>query len=312
MKYNNNCMHILSLLVNFGLFFIYYFWLAFRFLIISVKESRLHNLLLQPSPPFFIMAANRLSRLPISIALRTSRSIAGPSREKIGYQSRQIQTSIPSRGAWDGPLSQAKLNRYLIVAEDFPNPGALARRLEVRDAHMDDVRKGAEVGRVELGGGLLSRDFDDVPESDSPVYSLCGSAFVVQAENLEEVRKRVLQDEYVQAGAWDPTSIKIYPFLPAFFQPQAEQSSVKEQMDEIDRRTPRGVSQSRARLIRRNEVFIKDPRTSGAALNKADRATIQGSLRELRRTGGQKLGPRKATLDNLRKYSVPPMYSESA
>ncbi|PWN31786.1 uncharacterized protein FA14DRAFT_162667 [Meira miltonrushii] len=258
------------------------------------------------------MAANRFSRLPLSIALRPSRSIAGPSTERIAYHSRQFQTSSPSKGAWDGPLSQAKLNRYLVVAEDFPNPGALARRLEVRDAHMADVRKGAEVGRVELGGGLLSKDFRDVSESDSPVYSLCGSAFVVQAESLDEVRQRVLQDEYVLARAWDPSSLKIYPFLPAFFQPQAEQSSVKEQMDVIDRRTPRGISQSRAKLIRRNEVFIKDPRTSGAALNKADRATIQGSLSELRRVGGERAGPRKATLDNLRKYSVPPMYSESA
>jgi len=255
------------------------------------------------------MAANRLFSLPMSIALRSTRTIAGPSKENAV---RQFHSSIPSKGAWDGPLSQAKLNRYLVVAEDFPNPGALARRLEVRDAHMSDVRKGAEVGRVELGGGLLSKDFQDIGEMDSPVYSLCGSVFVVQAESLNEVRSRVLQDEYVQAGAWDPTSLKIYPFLPAFFQPQAEKSSVKEQMDLIDRRTPRGVSQSRAKLIRRNEVFIKDPRTSGAALNKADRAIIKGSLSELRRKGGESAGPRKATLNNLRKYSVPPMYNEGA
>lgn len=258
------------------------------------------------------MATNRLFRQSVNTTLRSSKSIAGPSTERINGLNRRIHISMPSKGAWGGPLSQAKLNRYLVIAEDFPNPGALARRLEVRDAHMSDVRKGAEVGRVELGGGLLSKDFQEISQNDSPVYSLCGSAFVVQAENLEEVRKRVLQDEYVQAGAWDPTSLKIYPFLPAFFQPQAEQSSVKEQMDVIDRRTPRGVSQSRAKLIRRNEVFVKDPRTSGAALNKADRATIKGSLSELRRTGGEMAGPKKATLNNLRKYSVPPMYSESA
>lgn len=263
------------------------------------------------------MMVNRFHRFTLNPIIRSSRSIAGPSRERTGQSfivqsSRQFHLSTPSNGAWDGPLSkEEKLNRYLVLAEDFPNPGALARRLEVRDAHMSDVRKGAEVGRVELGGGLLSKDFTEIDEIDSPVYSLCGSVFVVQAKSLEEVRSRVLQDEYVLAGAWDPTSLKIYPFLPAFFQPQAEQSSVKEQMDVIAKRTPRGISQSRAKLIRRNEIVVNDPRSTGAALNKADRATISGSLSELRRTGGQAPGPRKATLNNLRKYSVPPMYSES-
>lgn len=84
---------------------------------------------------------------------------------------------------------------------------------------------------------------------------------------------------------------------------------MKEQMDVISRRTPRGISQSRARTIKRNEVFVNDPRGSGAALNKEDRASIGRSLGELRRDHS---GMRKATLGSLRKSAVPPVYNEDA
>lgn len=124
---------------------------------------------------------------------------------------RGLHTSRAHNGPWEGAITKP-MNRYIIIAEDYPNPGALARRLEVRDQHMSDVRKGVEAGRVgehgqrggdgtcsgrghadrlylppsfnrsELAGGLLSRDFADLSEDSSPVYSLCGSVFVVQGE----------------------------------------------------------------------------------------------------------------------------------
>jgi hypothetical protein len=201
------------------------------------------------------------------------------------------------------------MNRYIVIAEDYPNPGALARRLEVREQHMSDVRKGVDAGRIELGGGLLSKDFRDIDPETSPVYSLCGSCFVVQGESLDEVRARVLDDEYARASAWDTSSIKIYPFLPAFIKPQAQTPTMKEQQEAVTRRTPYGVSPRRAKMIARNEVFINDPRSTGAALNKQDRDSLGHSLSALRKGGTVQ---RKATLDNLRRQSTPPRYDESA
>lgn len=56
-------------------------------------------------------------------------------------------------GPWSDPI-QGPVNRYLIIAEDYTGPGALARRLEVRDRHLEQAARGKESGRI--GMYLLS------------------------------------------------------------------------------------------------------------------------------------------------------------
>lgn len=109
----------------------------------------------------------------------------------------------PAKGPWSDPITRPT-NRYLIIAEDYAEPSALARRLEVRDLHLEQAARGKEVGRIgkldgrqinifpaltrqisslsELGGGLLKRDFKDVDPELGPVTSLAGSVFVVHGE----------------------------------------------------------------------------------------------------------------------------------
>jgi hypothetical protein len=81
-------------------------------------------------------------------------------------------------GPWSEPITEG-LNRYVVIAEDHAGPGALARRLEVRDRHLEQAKKGKESGRIEVGGGLLKRDFMDIDEEVGPASSLVGSMFVV-------------------------------------------------------------------------------------------------------------------------------------
>ena len=44
---------------------------------------------------------------------------------------------------------------------------------------------------------------------------MAGSVLVVLGESIEDVRERVLKDEYVQGNVWDVERVKIYPFLQA-------------------------------------------------------------------------------------------------
>ncbi|SJX60052.1 uncharacterized protein (C-terminal fragment), partial [Sporisorium reilianum f. sp. reilianum] len=93
--------------------------------------------------------------------------------------------------------------------------GANARRFEVRERHLEQAQNGKRAGRIELGGALLRKDFHEIDQELGPGPHMAGSVLVVLAESLEDVRARVMQDEYTQGAVWDVERIKIYPFLQA-------------------------------------------------------------------------------------------------
>ncbi|SPO20535.1 uncharacterized protein UTRI_00011 [Ustilago trichophora] len=118
-------------------------------------------------------------------------------------------------GPWaDRPTTQ-RLNRYLVVAEDYSDSGANARRFEVRERHLEQAQNGKRAGRIELGGALLKRDFKDIDHELGPGPHMAGSVMVVLGESIEDVRERVMKDEYVQGNVWDIEKLKIFPFLQA-------------------------------------------------------------------------------------------------
>lgn len=120
-----------------------------------------------------------------------------------------------STGPWADRPSTPRLNRYLVVAEDFTDTGANARRFEVRERHLEQAQHGKRAGRIELGGALLRKDFHEIDQDVGPGPHMAGSVLVVLAESVEDVRARMMQDEYVQGNVWDVDRIKIYPFLQA-------------------------------------------------------------------------------------------------
>ncbi|KAE8256303.1 hypothetical protein A4X13_0g2730 [Tilletia indica] len=107
------------------------------------------------------------------------------------------------------------LNRYIVIAEDFSDKGALARRIEVRERHLEHARRGKLAGRIELGGALLRRDFTEIDVNEPALYSMGGSIMIVRGESLEDVRQRVSQDEYILNGVWDISKLRIYPLVQA-------------------------------------------------------------------------------------------------
>lgn len=117
-------------------------------------------------------------------------------------------------------------------------------------------------------------------------------------------------DHYARAGVWDPSKIRIYPFLPAFLNPPKVEKTVQQQHETIQRRIPRGHSGVRKSFNRRTEVYVTDPRGTGKAINTEDRATVDSSLGELRKRSKDPNGLSKATLDHLRRYSRPPVYGK--
>lgn len=132
-----------------------------------------------------------------------------------------IRFASPSGGPWSDPLpTDRPVHKYLIVAEDAAgNRGgssSLQRRLSVRPQHLQEAKLGKASGRITLGGGLLSTDHADLAQSGlDPTQTLIGSVFVVQGENIEDVRHRLQQDVYFSSGVFDPSKVKIFPFLQA-------------------------------------------------------------------------------------------------
>lgn len=86
------------------------------------------------------------------------------------------------KGPWADRPASAGLNRYMVVAEDYTDAGANARRLEVRERHLEQARNGKGVGRIELGGALLKKDFDQIDEEVGPGPILGGSVLIVLGE----------------------------------------------------------------------------------------------------------------------------------
>ncbi|SNX81646.1 uncharacterized protein MEPE_00351 [Melanopsichium pennsylvanicum] len=153
--------------------------------------------------------------------LRTSSSTILGVRQVIrtpltrNFASASNPSSASTTGPWSDFPNTTRLNRYLVVAQDFSDSGANARRFEVRDRHLEHAQFGKRAGRIELGGALLKTDFQNIDEQTGPGPHMIGSIFIVLGESIQDVRQRVMQDEYVQGNVWDVEKLKIYPFLQA-------------------------------------------------------------------------------------------------
>ncbi|PWN45266.1 hypothetical protein IE81DRAFT_309473 [Ceraceosorus guamensis] len=120
-----------------------------------------------------------------------------------------------SSSAWAGrPSSHAASQTYLVVAHDARGADIMAKRLAVRENHLEGARRGKRDGRILLGGALLSRDFSELSE-EGPKGAMAGSVMLVRGESVAEVRSRIAQDPYVTGGVWDPSNISVHPFAEA-------------------------------------------------------------------------------------------------
>ena len=125
------------------------------------------------------------SRLASSSSATSVRAVAA-ARNISSSTSLRLATAAnlhsESSGPWSEKLTSSRLNRYLVVAEDYKDAGANSRRLEVRERHLEEAQKGKVVGRVDLGGALLKKDFSEINEEVGPGPLMGGSVMIVLGE----------------------------------------------------------------------------------------------------------------------------------
>ena len=89
--------------------------------------------------------------------------------------------------------------QFLVVAYDGTDEGALARRMAVREAHLDGARARAASGMTIVGGALLDGD-----------GKMIGSASIVEVASRAELDAWLENDPYVTGDVW--RRIEVTPF----------------------------------------------------------------------------------------------------
>ena len=89
--------------------------------------------------------------------------------------------------------------QFLVVARDGDDDGAPARRMAVREAHIEGAKAMAQTGAMILGGALL----DDQG-------AMIGSTCIVEFEDRAALDTWLNADPYVTGDVW--RTIEVTPF----------------------------------------------------------------------------------------------------
>ena len=92
--------------------------------------------------------------------------------------------------------------QFVVIAKDGTDEGAVARRSEVRPAHLEGIRPLVERGHVPLGGAILDE-----------AGRMVGSVMVVDFPTREELEAWLRTDPYVASGVWK--QIEVHPYRAA-------------------------------------------------------------------------------------------------
>lgn len=106
-------------------------------------------------------------------------------------------------------MSEAPKQYWLVIIPDAP--GALAKRMEIRPAHLKALTPAVESGFWKMGGGTLAS-----PKIEGQPLDINGSAMLAFAATAEEVLEKLKGDIYAKNNVWDFSKVQIFPFVPAF------------------------------------------------------------------------------------------------
>lgn len=103
----------------------------------------------------------------------------------------------------------APRHNFLVFAPDLTDPQAHDRRLAVRLKHRERIVSSYQANFLKVGGATVT------PESLQPgaENKMTGSFLVLEAENIEEVRKFVESDVYYTGNVWDLEKLVITPLM---------------------------------------------------------------------------------------------------
>ncbi|KAJ3569620.1 hypothetical protein NP233_g4929 [Leucocoprinus birnbaumii] len=97
-------------------------------------------------------------------------------------------------------MSTAPRQRFLVFAPDKTEEGTFEQRMSVRPKHLERAKASFANGLVRVGGAVLSPE--SVATPDAP-KKMIGSAFICEADNIEQVWEYVKSDVYYTDGVWD-------------------------------------------------------------------------------------------------------------
>ncbi|KAK2467843.1 hypothetical protein APHAL10511_000138 [Amanita phalloides] len=102
--------------------------------------------------------------------------------------------------------------KFFVYAPDRTDPGTLDKRYEVRSRHLEGINPLIASGVVQVAGMITD---PETPLVDGERKKAIGSVLIVQAENIDEVRRLIENDIYIESGVWDQERLVIAPFMPA-------------------------------------------------------------------------------------------------
>ncbi|TFK45968.1 hypothetical protein OE88DRAFT_1668349 [Heliocybe sulcata] len=101
-------------------------------------------------------------------------------------------------------------NVFFVYAPDRDDEEASQRRAEARLMHVQRAKELISKGVVKVGGALLN-----ALAAETADKKVVGSAMILQAASMEEIKRLIEEDAYWVANVWDKDRIVILPFLPA-------------------------------------------------------------------------------------------------
>ncbi|KIM79011.1 hypothetical protein PILCRDRAFT_823877 [Piloderma croceum F 1598] len=102
------------------------------------------------------------------------------------------------------------LHNFILYAPDRTEEGTFEKRLTVRSKHLENISALIGKGVVKVGGVMLTPESIEAATS-SP--KMTGSVLILQAENIDIVKKIAETDIYYTTGVWDPQMLVIAPFI---------------------------------------------------------------------------------------------------
>ncbi|QXV64072.1 hypothetical protein FPZ42_13090 [Mucilaginibacter achroorhodeus] len=95
------------------------------------------------------------------------------------------------------------MNQYLVTAYDYTDEGALERRMNVRQHHLDSAKELKATGNFILGGAMLDDD-----------GKMIGSVLVMQFESEEQLEAWKQGEPYITQKVWETVDVKPFKVAP--------------------------------------------------------------------------------------------------
>lgn len=89
------------------------------------------------------------------------------------------------------------MKQYLVTGYDYTDEGALDRRMNARQQHLDGAKRLKESGNFVLGGAMLNDD-----------GKMIGSTLVLQFESESELQAWKETEIYIVAKVWERVDVK--------------------------------------------------------------------------------------------------------